>query len=695
MAKGFIRGALWGAGISLGAVTLLSLADDGPTVMQMPRITATVPTEPAATDVQIGSRMQPVTGKFADGAMAPAPDTLAGIAPDVADPAAVPQTGLATALEQADVPQASARDGLAAGNTRAPSVAVAQRGSLTVPTTESRVSISTEPAQPAAPEVVTQTSAFEPVEEPVVAQQSAAEDSAPAAMTDAPEIAQQLDVQVTSIAADPVQPLAPDTQTETSAFTESAQEQSPPAGTVAAEADPAPAEAAPSVMTDVSSPTAPDAAETAALLETYEVAALPVETAPAVKSAAPAPEAAPDRETPQPEVATEVEKPAVQAQVPEGAVSDDLAREPAAPELAMAEDLETPSGADAPQNAGESESAAVEATATLDAQSAAPLPATNEGEAAPALEEAPAPQLALAPAGLVETAPDAVAEPDQAQYVAASNSTESAPEKDEVLINRLPTLTVPAAEPPQPEPQIAPEPAAVVADPDMAPVEKFAVPFENPEGKPVMSIVLMDNGVDLSGDKIGIAALRSFPYPVSFAVDAMLPDVQERIEAYRAEGFEVLAMIDLPEGATAQDAEVNLAVALERVPQAVGVLEGVRTGVQTSIDSGQQVAEILAQTGHGLVTQNQGLNTVQKQAAREGVPSAVIFRDFDAQGQSPTVIRRFLDQAAFRAGQENGVIMLGRLREETISALLLWALNDRASKVALAPVSAALRTSAQ
>jgi polysaccharide deacetylase 2 family uncharacterized protein YibQ len=207
-----------------------------------------------------------------------------------------------------------------------------------------------------------------------------------------------------------------------------------------------------------------------------------------------------------------------------------------------------------------------------------------------------------------------------------------------------------------------------------------------------MAIVLMDSGADLSGATIGLPALRSFPYPVSFAVDAMLPDARDRMAAYRAEGFEVLAMIDLPEGATATDAEVNLSVALQRIPEAVAVLEGVETGVQTTRDSGRQLADILAQTGHGFVTQNSGLNTVQKLAARQGVPSAVVFRDFDGKGQTPTVIRRFLDQAAFRAGQEDGVVMLGRLREETISALLLWALQDRAAQVALVPVSGVLRS---
>ena len=67
-----------------------------------------------------------------------------------------------------------------------------------------------------------------------------------------------------------------------------------------------------------------------------------------------------------------------------------------------------------------------------------------------------------------------------------------------------------------------------------------------------------------------------------------------------------------------------------------------------------------------------------------------MFRDFDSKGQSSQVIRRFLDQAAFKAGQEGAVVMLGRLRPDTVSALLLWGLQNRAGEVALAPISAVL-----
>ncbi len=73
-----------------------------------------------------------------------------------------------------------------------------------------------------------------------------------------------------------------------------------------------------------------------------------------------------------------------------------------------------------------------------------------------------------------------------------------------------------------------------------------AEPFETTAGDPLMSIILMDTGQDRDEDTIGLAALRSFPYPLSFAVDTGLPDAAERAEAYRAAGYEVLALVNLP-----------------------------------------------------------------------------------------------------------------------------------------------------
>ncbi|MGR3759535.1 divergent polysaccharide deacetylase family protein [Roseobacteraceae bacterium NS-SX3] len=223
------------------------------------------------------------------------------------------------------------------------------------------------------------------------------------------------------------------------------------------------------------------------------------------------------------------------------------------------------------------------------------------------------------------------------------------------------------------------------AAPAANPFSAHAEPFENPEGRPLMSIVLIDGE-----DSIGAEALADFPYPLTFAIDPAAPRAREKMEARRAAGFEVLILADLPREAAPQDAETALDVWFRTLPEAVGVLEGVETGFQGNRPLAEQVADAAASTGHGLVMQDSGLNTVQKLALRDGVPAGVVFRDFDGAGQDPRAIRRFLDQAAFRAGQEGAVIMLGRLQPGTISALLLWGLQDRAARVALAPVSASL-----
>jgi uncharacterized protein len=216
-------------------------------------------------------------------------------------------------------------------------------------------------------------------------------------------------------------------------------------------------------------------------------------------------------------------------------------------------------------------------------------------------------------------------------------------------------------------------------------IEVYAEPFENPENRPMMAIVLIDDD-----QALGVEALADFPYPLTFAVDPSAPDAAAKMARHRAAGFEVVALVDLPGQATAQDAEVSLSVWLDTLPQVVGLIEGTESGIQGNRALSDQVTAIAASAGLGLIMQSKGLNTAQKLAARDGVPSAVVFRDFDGAGQTARVIRRFLDQAAFRAGQQGGVVMMGRVRPDTISALLVWGLQDRASRLALVPVSAVL-----
>ena len=254
-----------------------------------------------------------------------------------------------------------------------------------------------------------------------------------------------------------------------------------------------------------------------------------------------------------------------------------------------------------------------------------------------------------------------------------------------VTTNRLPSITdTPEGveDTPEADAAVAPEAAPT------AQLERFAAEFENPDAKPLMAIVLIDDGTR----NLGLEALKAFPYPLSFAIDTKWPGATKAMRKYRDAGFEVLAMADLPKGAGAADTEVTMAIYLRAVPEAVAVMEGEGEGLQAGRKASMQLAQILSASGLGAVMLPKGLNTAQKLIAREGVPALTVFRDFDAKGESPSMMQRYLDRAALKAGQEeNGVIMVGHLRDETVSVLVTWALEDRAARVALAPVSAVLR----
>lgn len=220
------------------------------------------------------------------------------------------------------------------------------------------------------------------------------------------------------------------------------------------------------------------------------------------------------------------------------------------------------------------------------------------------------------------------------------------------------------------------------------PVVSNAQAFANPTGKPVMTIVLLD----VADTEVDLEVLVSFPYPLSIAISTLDPEIGAKTKRYRDKGFEVLAIIDLPAQAAAADVEVAMQAHLAVSDGFVGVMEGLGDGLQGSKTVSDQVSRVLLDSGHGLLMMPNGFNTAQKLAAKDGVPSATVFRDFDSKGQTAVVMRRFLDQAAFKASQDASVVMIGRLRPDTVAALLLWGLQDRAETVALAPVSAAFAT---
>lgn len=236
------------------------------------------------------------------------------------------------------------------------------------------------------------------------------------------------------------------------------------------------------------------------------------------------------------------------------------------------------------------------------------------------------------------------------------------------------------------EPEETEEVAAAVEQTPELPdaLSRNAAEFENPSGLPVLSIVLLDGG----------AAPLELPFQATFALDPADEDAVRRARAYRASGHEIVALPALPEGALARDAANALAGSAALLEQSVALLDSPDGILQENRDAlGEFVAEA-ASTGHGLLTFAKGLNSAQRVAEREGVVTGVVFRDIDGAGQDRRAVKRFLDNAAFRARQEGAVIVFARVRPETVQALAEWVLGNRAQSVTLAPVSAALRNRA-
>ncbi|CAN0602953.1 unnamed protein product [Ectocarpus sp. 12 AP-2014] len=104
-----------------------------------------------------------------------------------------------------------------------------------------------------------------------------------------------------------------------------------------------------------------------------------------------------------------------------------------------------------------------------------------------------------------------------------------------------------------------------------------------------------------------------------------------------------------------------------------------------------QVVDVIATSGHGLITFPRGLNTAHQRASRAGVATGLIFREMDGSGEDAEQIQRTLDRAAFRARQDEAVILVGTTDATTLIAMVEWVVGNRAQSVTLAPISAALK----
>lgn len=234
--------------------------------------------------------------------------------------------------------------------------------------------------------------------------------------------------------------------------------------------------------------------------------------------------------------------------------------------------------------------------------------------------------------------------------------------------------------------ETAPEETSEAREPVEGPaIERFGIDFDRPSGSAAVSVILLHDGSEIMAN----TDLEALPDTIAFAVDAGAPNAAAIAASYRAAGREVVMIPSLPQGATPQDVEVALGISLDRVPEAVAVMDVSGSSFQADREAIAQVVAVVSDSGHGLITYPRGLNAAHQQAERAGVPTGLIFRILDEDGETGEQIRRTLDRAAFRARQSDAVILVGHTRQITMAAIREWA-PEVGGDVTLAPISSAL-----
>lgn len=256
---------------------------------------------------------------------------------------------------------------------------------------------------------------------------------------------------------------------------------------------------------------------------------------------------------------------------------------------------------------------------------------------------------------------------------------------------RSPTPAAPAT--PTPETGLVvdtastPDPAAIAPAPATPAIEEFAVSVVRDAEKPALSILLLDDPEAV----LGAGALSAFGHVLTIGIDPRSAAARERMAMFRAAGYEIVFVGGVP-GRDEVDTIPNLLNQYRiNLPETVAMLDGTGVGFGGDRTIMRAVADGLAHSGHGLISFGEAGQEAISIAAEADVPGQVIFRDLDGNGQKAAIIRRFLDQAASVAGRRDGVIVMGRMRPETISALLIWGQQSRAEAVQMVPVSTQLR----
>ncbi|MCB2128066.1 MAG: divergent polysaccharide deacetylase family protein [Rhodobacteraceae bacterium] len=255
-----------------------------------------------------------------------------------------------------------------------------------------------------------------------------------------------------------------------------------------------------------------------------------------------------------------------------------------------------------------------------------------------------------------------------------------------VRVGRLPRIgdAAPAAEPGG---TAEPAPAGPGAS-DGTAAAHYAYPFENPDGAPVVGVILLDDG---SADEVPAPeVLGTLGLHVTVAIDPTAPDAATRAQTYRLSGQDVAILVpSLPADATASDFEVAYQAYVAALPDSVAVIAEPDAALNRDRRMAQHLVALLGVDGRGLITYDKGLNPGRQAAAAAGLPTAGVFRVLDGNNETAAAIRRILDRAAFEADRSGQVLVLGHLSTVTVDALADWVAAGAKGGL-IAPASALL-----
>lgn len=333
----------------------------------------------------------------------------------------------------------------------------------------------------------------------------------------------------------------------------------------------------------------------------------------------------------------------------------------------------------------QSEASAPEAPVTTDA-----APSVPTSEAAPVAE---GPRL---------TAPDVSESAGAGLGGGGDNSPNRSPSAPQQVAVAAPTVGAPAVDtesvsaPQVGGPELNLEEESLGPAPDLVEGDalvEHAIAFGGDPSRPMMSIILIDEGGS-SELRAGLTALTA---PITFGITADIEGAGDVAEQYAGAGFELVAVLP-QEGnlALTTDSETDevtptIARVLANVPNAATILDPIDSPLPQNRRLAGALLETLKRTGHGLLThRGNGLNNVPIIADQEGVPSELIYRVIDEVPGSANIALA-LERAVLDASRGGSVIVVGRVRQETVTTLFSWLLGSGAREVTIAPVSAILQ----